>query len=266
MTKILDFTNVSQAKKATGLSYIGGVSISQKHAKAETYNEHTYTIYLAPANSSGFEVCPGRTAECTRLCLNMSGRNKIGSYTADNKIEKARIKKTQLLHENREFFVNWVIEEIKTAKAKAEALGFRFSVRLNNTSDISPEMFYVRKNGVKMNLLQIFPDVQFYDYTKVASRVSLVKKYPNYDLTYSFSGVNLDTCLEMLKNNIRVAMVFAPKLPETYLGYTVENGDLFDMRYLQPKNIIVGLKFKSVRNTIPTDSKFVIDITKCDHV
>ena len=259
MTKILDFATVSQAKKITGLSYIGGVSISQKHAKAETYNEHTYTIYLAPANSSGFEVCPGRTAECTRLCLNMSGRNKIGSYTTDNKIEKARIKKTQMLYENREFFVRWVIEEIKTAKANAEAKGFRFSVRLNNTSDISPEQFYIRENGIKKNLLELFPDVQFYDYTKVASRAGLAAKYPNYDLTYSFSGENLNTCLDMLAKNIRVAMVFEPKLPETYLGYTVENGDLFDMRYLQPKNIIVGLKFKKVRNQV-NNSKFVVKI------
>jgi hypothetical protein len=175
----------------------------------------------------------------------------------ENKINKSRINKTKLFFEHREFFVRWVIDEIKLGKKKAEKLGYRFSVRLNNTSDISPEMFYIDDNGIKKNLLQIFSDVQFYDYTKVPNRHRLTKKYPNYDVTFSFSGHNWNDCKVMLENDVRVSVVFN-KLPETFEGYEVIDGDKYDMRYMDNKNVIVGLKYKIVRNKLTSDNKFVI--------
>jgi hypothetical protein len=90
-----------------------------------------YTLYLAPAKSSGYEVCPMRTEFCTKLCLNESGRNKMD--TKKNTINNSRIKKTKMFFEDREFFVRWMIEEIKRSKLKSELLGYSFSVRLNNT-------------------------------------------------------------------------------------------------------------------------------------
>ena len=255
------FMSLKTSKLLTGLSYIGKINHSSKHAKAYNYNEMVYTIYLSPANRSGFEVCPGRSKECTELCLNESGHNRMdGAIRKDgstNKINKSRIKKTQMFFTDHDHFVNWVIHEINAGITRAKRLGFRFSVRLNNTSDISPEMFATKIDGVKMNLLQIFPEVQFYDYTKVAGRVELMKKYPNYDVTYSFDGYNLETCLGMLANGVRVAMVFQ-KVPESYLGYPVINGDKYDMRYLDPKDCIVGLKFKKVRKKLNKNYKFVI--------
>lgn len=251
----MNFKNISQAKKLTGLSYIGMVNNSTKHEKAFKYNEHVYTIYLAPAQSSGYEVCPGRTAECTLLCLNESGRNKM--KTEKETIKNSRIKKTKLFYEDKEFFVRWVFEEIKLAKIKADKLGFRFSVRLNNTSDISPEEFFIIENDQKINILQYFSDIQFYDYTKVPSRLELTKKYSNYDLTFSFSGTNKFDCLKMIENNVRLSVVFKT-LPESFWGYQVIDGDLYDMRYLDPKNVIVGLKFKQVRNKLMPKYKFVI--------
>ena len=254
---LLEFKSKARAKKDAGFSYIGAINISAKHTKAEKFMEQTYTIYLAPANLSGYEVCPGRTAECTKLCLNMSGRSKIEAYSHKNNIQNTRIKKTRMLFEQREFFVRWMIEEIKTAKAKAIKTGYRFSVRLNNTSDISPEQFYIVEDGKKINILEYFPEIQFYDYTKVASRTSLTKKYSNYDLTYSYNGSNTEKCLEMLKNGIRVAMVFYPVLPEKHWGYDVVNGDQFDMQYLRPKNVIIGLKYKVVPNGMLETNKFI---------
>ncbi len=167
------------------------------------------------------------------------------------------IKKTKLFFEQREFLVRWIIDEIKTAKDIAEKTGFRFSVRLNNTSDLSPESFYINDNGTKKNLLEIFPDVQFYDYTKIPNRIKLVEKYPNYDLTFSYSGSNMKDCEEMLKNGYRVAMVFN-ELPLKYMGYDVIDGDNYDMRYLNPTNVIIGLKFKKVRNKLNPTNSFVI--------
>jgi hypothetical protein len=251
----MNYKNMTDARKQTGLSYIGAVYNSTKHEKAFKFDELVYTIYFAPAKMSGYEVCPMRSDECTLLCLNESGRNKMD--TKVNTINNSRIKKTKLFFEEREFLVRWIIDEIKSAKAKAENLGYSFSVRLNNTSDITPESFYINDNGTKKNLLEIFPDVQFYDYTKVSKRLELVKKYKNYDITFSYSGTNMTECLSMLSNNVRVAMVFN-KVPENYMNFKVVDGDKYDMRYRDEKNVIIGLKFKRVRNKLDQNYKFVI--------
>jgi hypothetical protein len=249
------FKGVTQAKRTTGLSYLGMVNNSTKHEKAYKFNELVYTIYLSPANKSGYEVCPMRTKECTLLCLDESGRNRMD--TKRNVINDSRIKKTKMFFENREFFVRWVIHEINSGIKKSQKLGYEFSVRLNNTSDLNPEMFYINDNGTKKNIFEIFPDVTFYDYTKVRNRFKLTEKYPNYDLTFSYSGENMEDCVDVLSNGNRVAMVFKT-VPTSYMGYTVIDGDQYDMRYRDEKNVIVGLKFKKVRNKLDEDFKFVI--------
>jgi len=249
------YKNRAEAKRLTGLAYVGMVNNSAKHEKAYHYNEMVYTIYLAPAKSSAYEDCPGRTAECTAACLNMSGRNIMD--VGREVINGSRIKKTKLIFEEKEFITRWIFDEITAAKAKAEKKGFRFSVRLNNTSDISPEDFTIVEDGVIINILDKFQDVQFYDYTKVASRVELLKKYDNYDLTFSYNGHNWDECVQMLNNNIRVGVVFL-NVPETYLGYKVINGNDYDMRYLDPKDVIIGLPYKKVRTKLKEDNSFVI--------
>lgn len=252
------FTNKTQARKETGINYLGSVNLTSKHVKAYDYNEMTYGLYLSPAKMSGYEVCPMRTKECTSLCLNESGMNRMNMK--GDMINDSRIKKTKLFFEEREYFMNWMISEITTAKNKAEKLGYTFSVRLNNTSDISPEMFKLKIDGKEKNLMEIFPDVTFYDYTKVPSRHFLLNKYKNYDLTFSYSGENLDDCLTLLEKGVRVAVVFKKELPEIFWGRKVINGDLYDLRYKDPKNVIVGLKYKITRNRPTKDSKFVVSL------
>jgi hypothetical protein len=212
-------------------------------------------LYLAPAEQSGYNTCPGSTEECRTACLTESGHNRID--VKKNAINKARIAKTKLFFEHREFFMSWLVVEITKAKIDAGMKGYNFSVRINGTSDISIESF--KLNG--KNILQIFPLVQFYDYTKVANRFRLTEKYPNYDLTYSFSGYNMLQSMELLQSDKgRVAMVFEGKqLPKTFMGIEVIDGDEYDMRYYDDKNVIVGLKFKFVRNKIDTtNNKFII--------
>jgi hypothetical protein len=251
------YTNKTQARKLTGLSFLGSVSATTKHQKSLKYDELTYTLYLAPAKMSGYEVCPMRSKECTKLCLNESGMNKMTQKVKGDVINKARIKKTKLFFEQRQFFMSWLVDEIKSAKLKADKLGFKFSVRLNNTSDITPESFYMDIDNKKLNVLQIFPKVKFYDYTKVPNRDGLVKKYKNYDLTFSFSGTNFTDCVNMLNNNIRVAVVFK-EVPTKFWGRKVIDGDLSDLRYRDARGVIVGLKYKHVRNKLTPDNKFVI--------
>jgi hypothetical protein len=245
------YQNRAQAKRTTKLSYLGGVATSTKIAKGLKYDEMTYIVYLAPADLSGYEVCPMRSPECTAACNHESGHNRIDIH--DNTINKARIAKTKLFFEQRNFFMQWLQDEIAAAKAKAEAAGMKFSVRLNGTSDLSPEQFHL--NG--KNILELFPDVQFYDYTKVPKRIQLTKKYSNYDITFSYSGTNAVQCLDALAQDVRVAVVFE-KLPESFWGYPVIDGDAYDMRYLDD-TVIVGLKYKEVRTKLDKEkSKFVI--------
>ena len=151
----------------------------------------------------------------------------------------------------------WLQDEISAAYAKAQRAGQKFSVRLNGTSDLSPEQFHT---GGK-NILEMFPDVQFYDYTKVYKRIQLTKKYSNYDITFSYSGENMVSTVAALAEGVRAAMVF-DQLPEEFLGYPVIDGDAYDMRYIDPSNVIIGLKYKKVRNKLSDSHKDFVISTK----
>ncbi len=257
MTQTLpQYQNMAQAKRMTGLSYLGGINTSSKIKKGLKYDEMTYILYLAPADRSGYEVCPMRSDECTAACLNESGHNRIDIH--ENVINKSRITKTKLFFENRPFFMSWLVDEIRSARKKAIAAGMNFSVRLNGTSDLSPEQFHLDGK----NILEIFPEVQFYDYTKVYNRTRLTQKYSNYDLTFSYSGTNAVQCQDALLQNIRVAVVFET-VPEEFWGRLVIDGDAYDMRYQDQGGVIVGLKYKKVRNKLElSKSKFVISEEK----
>ncbi len=100
----MKFTTIGNAKKLTKLSYLGSVASSSKIAKGLQYNEMTYILYLAPASQSGYNVCPMSTEECRTACLTESGHNRID--VKKNNINKARIAKTKLFFEHRNFF--WV--------------------------------------------------------------------------------------------------------------------------------------------------------------
>lgn len=199
----------------------------------------SFILHLAPANLSGYEVCAKRTAGCTAACLNTAGRGgmfKRGEST--NVIQKARIRKTKMFFEARQEFMNALVVDIHRAKAQAKRLGLTPVFRLNGTSDLAWEKYEV-VNG--MNIFQLFPDVQFYDYTKILGRK--VSHIPNYHLTFSNADGNLNDVLRA-KDTMNVAVVFSKQLPETYMGKRVINGDETDLRFLDEKNVIVGLKAK----------------------
>lgn len=244
-------------KKERDFAYLGSVNLTDKHKKGYKYNSLNYSLYLAPGDMSGYEVCPGRTAECTALCLNHSGKN-IGGMN-NGAIDKSRINKTRFFFEDHQFFMEWMCAEIVLAKIKADKIGYTFNIRLNNTSDINPESFCMVVNGVEINILERFKDINFYDYTKVPTRYKLVEKYNNYHLTFSYTGLNKDECEGMLNRGINVAVVFKKKFPETFWGREVIDGDVNDLRYTDKKGVIVGLRFKTVRTRPNENSKFVIN-------
>jgi hypothetical protein len=198
----------------------------------------TYILHLAPADVSGYNTCPKATAGCKAACLNTAGRGgmfKKGETT--NVIQKARIRKTKLFFENRDVFLAILEDDIRKAIKQSEKKGLVPVFRLNGTSDLSWE---------KYGIIQKFPNVQFYDYTKVLGRK--VSYLSNYHLTFSAADGNDDDVRRAIKEKYNIATVFGIKksqpMPETYEGAPVFNGDDCDLRFLDPKGVVVGLYAK----------------------
>ena len=198
----------------------------------------SFILHLAPATLSGKETCPKRTAGCTAACLNTAGRGgmfKRGENT--NMIQQARIRKTKYFFEARDYFMADLKKDIELGIKQATKLGLTPVFRLNGTSDLAWEKYTINDQ----NLFELFPTVQFYDYTKVLGRK--VSKYANYHLTFSAADGNDADVQKAVDAGMNVAMVF-DKLPEAYMGREVINADDTDLRFLDPKGVIAGLKAK----------------------
>ena len=209
---------------------------------------NTYILHLAPADLSGFNTCPKATAGCKAACLNTAGRGgmfKKGEST--NMIQEARIRKTAFFFEERAGFMEWLVADIKLAIKQSAKKGLIPVFRLNGTSDLSWEKYEVIRDGkLYRNIFTAFPDVQFYDYTKVLGRkISDIK---NYHLTFSAADGNDVDVMKAIQQDYNVATVFGIKktlpMPESYNGLPVFNGDESDLRFLDPKGVVVGLYAK----------------------
>ncbi len=209
---------------------------------------NTYILHLAPANLSGYETCPKRTEGCSAACLNTAGRGgmfKKGATT--NVIQEARKRKTRMFFEQRADFLNALVADIELAIKQSAKVNLVPVFRLNGTSDLSFEKYSVVRNGVEYkNVFEAFPDVQFYDYTKVLGRK--IANIPNYHLTFSAADGNDADVQKAIQQGYNVATVFGLKktepMPATYNGLPVFNGDESDLRFLDPKGVIVGLYAK----------------------
>jgi hypothetical protein len=215
-----------------------------KVLKGQAQGYNTYILHLAPANLSGYETCAKRTVGCTAACLNLAGRGgmfKKGENT--NVIQEARKRKTRLFFENRAEFMSLLLKDITLAIKQSKKLGLTPVFRLNGTSDLSWEKYEIVEGR---NIFQMFPDVQFYDYTKILGRK--IKMIANYSLTFSAADGNDADVYAAIQQGYNIATVFGIKktlpMPETYLGRPVFNGDESDLRFLDPKGVVVGLYAK----------------------
>lgn len=208
-----------------------------KLLKGKKLNYISAVLHLAPYNLSGFQVCPMADG-CEFPCLNTAGRGGIiKKGEASNKIQEARIRKTREFFLDREAFMDSLYNDIRLFIKNAAKKGFIPAIRLNGTSDIAWEKIRVKNYR---NIFEAFPDIQFYDYTKIPGRENLPK---NYNLTFSRSANNeLNTLKEMQKGK-NVAVVF-DTIPEKFMGKRVVDGDYTDLRFLDDENVIVGLKAK----------------------
>jgi hypothetical protein len=164
-----------------------------------------------------------------------------------NTIQKARIRKAKMFFENRAEFMADLVKDIELAIKQSEKKGLIPVFRLNGTSDLSFEKYEVIRNGkLYRNIFSAFADNIFYDYTKILGRK--IADIPNYSLTFSAADGNDNDVAKAIIQGYNIATVFGIKktlpMPDSYLGLPVFNGDESDLRFLDPKQVIVGLYAK----------------------
>jgi hypothetical protein len=217
--------------------------INAKTNKGEKRGYLTGILYLVPSDGSGLgNLCPNASAGCRASCLYSAGRGVMPP------VIEGRMRKTRLFFDNAHRFVDLLAVDVDKLIRRANVRDLIPVVRLNGTSDIPWE----RMRGTNgRTVIERFPNVQFYDYTKRPNRDTL---WPNYHLTFSLSEDNGVQAMLELSRGRNVAVVFAVKqawqnraaepLPATWNGYSVVDGDINDLRFLDPAGVVVGLRAK----------------------
>ena len=208
------------------------VGADAKTVKGEKRGFLTGILYLSPSDSSGItNVCAYATPGCKTSCLNTAGRGAFSS------VQQGRLRKTKLMVEDRVGFLRQLTLDVDLLQHRAKKLGFKPCVRLNGTSDLP---------WMAQCIAPLFPKVRLYDYTKIPKPWE--RAQINYDLTFSLSEKNEMDAWVALSHAVNVAVVFDVKkgepLPKDWRGYRVIDGDLSDLRFLDPVPVIVGLRAK----------------------
>ena len=175
-----------------------------KTVKGQKKGYKTAILYLAPSTQSGFQVCPMASEGCKKACLYTAG------HGAFSNVQQGRINKTRWFMQDRQSFLTQLKKEISNHIKNCDKKGYIPCVRLNGTSDISWENY---------DIIQAFPNVQFYDYTKIYKRALkyVNGQYPsNYHITYSLNEDNKKEAFEILKLRGNISAVFRKYLPKEY--------------------------------------------------
>jgi hypothetical protein len=197
----------------------------------------TFILYMAPADQvTGLNLCPFASTGCKASCLYSAGRGKFSN------VQASRINKSKFWGYDRANFYIQLANELLKIHDKAIKQRKEIAIRLNGTSDIDHLYLLERYSGIDF-LDNFYSNLLFYDYTKNPNHISRYKN-TRYKITFSRSESNEIEAKKILKLGGNIAVVFAGELPEFYLGYPVINGDLTDLRYFDPVNVVIGLKAK----------------------
>lgn len=226
------------------------LTINPKVIKGEKYGYKTAILNFAPSSWSGFNFCAMASVGCGVSCLNTSGHGQRHMIQdGAHHVHIARIVRALIYMLNRAKFMARLKCEIAKHRRRCLQAGLVPCVRLNGTSD----RLWEREQP---HLFGIFPDVTFYDYTKIPNRD--VANIPNYSLTFSRNEVNDDVAWSQ---SLNVAVVFRVRkhdaLPATWHGRKVIDADLTDLRFLDPVNVVCGLRPKG--DTFDDASGFIVD-------
>ena len=272
------------------------LSQSRKTEKGEIMGYRTWVQYLLPADwfyaleatneppdltakMARKTLCPMASPGCRLSCLSTSGQLALDNST------NAQWNRTYKFHFDRKAYENGMIREIEKGifnAANNKDGGIPAPripvIRMNGTSDLPWEGGgrFVLFHGKR--IMDHFPEVQLYDYTKIPTRIMNWRRgrmnWPdNYHLTFSASENNMDAVFELLSKKLcNVTMVFPPvegtsqvikgfptikAFPESYgingKRFPVINGDEHDLRFLDDRDYgqgnIVGLTYKKARGT-----------------
>ena len=242
------------------------IDTNAKTSKNTKYGYLTGIQYLAPYKTSGVNLCPmAEKAGCIDSCLYYSGRGKFKN------VQSARLERTKLYLNNQAKYFNQLIKEIKSLEKKALKLNLKPLIRLNGTSDIKFENIgFVFQDKYYRNIFELFPNIQFMDYTKIPNRYksnNVFGKFPfpkNYDLTFSYSGKPdfQKYNKRAIDQGMRIATVFdkVESIPVKFHNRKVLSGDDNDLTFTKPKNSILALYAKGSKKEIQLglDSQFII--------
>ena len=260
------------------------IDANAKTVKGQKQGYMTAILYLAPAKLSGYEVCPQRSAGCTAACLNTAGRGNMSGvqkariaktqwYFEDRygfmvqlvKELSAFVRKAEragfipVVRLNGTSDISW--ERVPVTSEILHDVG---AIPAQNAGHAA-----LLATGRATNVMAVFPAVQFYDYTKVTKRALAGARGElpdNYKLTFSLTEANDQDALSVLQAGGNVAVVFkGPGLPPGVVFSDHQNGnvrvvrlhaawgdypipvvdgDLNDLRFLDRRQVVVGLKAK----------------------
>lgn len=228
---------------------------SPKAIKAREYGYVNAINYMAPYTSGGAgNLCPDASHGCVALCLGwFSGQaGMVSDQDNDlNDARRSRINKSRAFQKARKAFMVAMVAGIESAVRAAVREMLALCVRPNGASDIPFEGVKCERDGVSYaSIFNAFPTVQFVDYTKSIKRMRKFVRGQlpaNYHLTFSRSETNDAGCLEILAAGGTVAVVFAGDKPASWNGFTVIDGDKHDLRHLDGRGLVIGLKPKGVK-------------------
>ena len=216
-----------------------------KLAKSRGYGYLVAGLSLASGNLSGHQVCAASAAaKCIAPCLVHTGQAAI-----HKSVNRYRIIKTQRLFNDRESFMADLRWDLKALVRAAGRASLKPAYRPNVLSDLN-----------WCEIVQEFPEIQFYDYFKDQSHMAEKFVLPNYDLTYSLSAAlcSPDRWIKALERFPRCSAVFSPEVYDGWLkddpskviqfnGVTIVSGDRHDLTFLNPQGVILALRAKGHR-------------------
>jgi len=205
------------------------LSTSSKIDKSQNDQWLNYVVYLEPSVDYK-TLCKGASEGCKASCLTNSGMMRMPTQTS------ARIERTRFYLDDKQGFIDQLRKEIDSALRKAIKAGKRLAIRLNGTSDIDWRDIYL-----------VYPQVQFYEYTKRANIAKANSDISNLHLTLSRNErTSPSKILAVTQTGTNVAVVFDDRkaMPSEYLGLKVINGDKHDRRFEDGHGVIIGLKLK----------------------
>jgi hypothetical protein len=175
-----------------------------------------------------------------------------------NSVRQSRMDKARRFMRDRAGYMRDVVRSIELAERKARRMGLSLCVRMNGSTDISWEGIACERAGKRhRNLMDAFPHIQFVDYTKIESRMR--RALPtNYHLTLSRNETNNAAVINVVREGRNVAVVF-DSIPDTWHGMQVIDGDMHDLRHLDPSGVIIGLTPKG-RKAKRDTSGFIVRV------